>query len=620
MKKILSIFAAMLLASSMMADPVVLPATLDVTNVSFRSEGMPDFVIEEGQDYAGTYFDMGAHDSSNDTLLYAEWDVTIEPILYNLSVDVYNTNSWRVQLHLLNQNGDTLKDLRYKGSSGQCGHYAIGSMDLRDLEAGNYKLRARAATAWSQMKLKDVIFEADYQGVNVALPGTLLPAYAVLSDGASVTNNAIAFTPSTANNEYAIWNVSFEAAGSFNVAIDITASNGHNYGVALLSADGQTEIASVNEGGQKSDTGVKELGAIEVPAAGTYTVKLTNAIQWSEAVLNSITFAAPAPAFDPGEPVAIYLKPAIWAVDNAQFGVYAFVPETSEYFSDIMTLVEGETDVYETTIPENYTYVVFMRLNDGATEVAWTNIWNQTVDLQRLEGMDMFTITTWGEGLGAKSDGEWSKYEPAAPVVEAWAEIKFEEAIAADDIAENASFTVEDSEFAITITDPDNKMSIDANPCRFGTAEGYKSYSHRLKTGGKSSSSKNYMTANIPAAGYLRIAVRTGKNEDVTRNLVITQSDTLYNNVVKEEDAIEVIEGESTVKVYPYITVPVVAGTVKLSYPTNGLNFYAFGFKASGTTAINNTAAEMKAVKMIENGQLVIIKNGVRYNVMGTVL
>lgn len=34
-------------------------------------------------------------------------------------------------------------------------------------------------------------------------------------------------------------------------------------------------------------------------------------------------------------------------------------------------------------------------------------------------------------------------------------------------------------------------------------------------------------------------------------------------------------------------------------------------------TAIDNTAVEAKAVKMIENGQIVIIKNGVRYNVLG---
>ena len=273
---------------------VVLPAVLDVTNVSFRSEGMPDFVIEEGQDYAGTYFDMGAHDSSNDTLLYAEWNVTIQPIKYNVAVDVYNTNSWRVQLDLLNQADEVVKAIRYKGSSSQKGQFAIGSLDLSDLEAGDYKVRARAATAWSAMKLKDVIFAADYQGVSVELPGTLQPAYAELSSGASVANNAIAFAPSTANNEYATWNVSFAAAGNYTVTIDMTATNGHTYGVALLSADGATEIATVAEA-QAWDTGIKELGAITVPEAGNYKIKLTNATQWSEAVLNSIIVAA-APA------------------------------------------------------------------------------------------------------------------------------------------------------------------------------------------------------------------------------------------------------------------------------------------------------------------------------------
>ena len=302
-----------------MAAPVVLPDTLDVTNVSFRSEGMPDFVIPDGEEYAGTYFDMGAHDSANDTLLYAEWDVTIQPLKYNIAVDVYNTNSWRVQLYLLNQAGDTLKSLRYKGSSGQKGNFAIGAIDMSDLAAGNYKLRAHAATAWSAMKLKDIIVTADYQGVNVDLPGELLPAYALLSSGASVKNNAIAFTPSTANTEYATWNVSFAAAGDYNVSIDITASNGHNYGVALLSEDGTTEIAAVNEGGQKSDTGTKELGAITVPAAGKYVVKLTNATQWSEAVLNKIIIAAPAVVLT--EPDAAPAAPT-WP-DNQVKAVYS---------------------------------------------------------------------------------------------------------------------------------------------------------------------------------------------------------------------------------------------------------------------------------------------------------
>ena len=175
------------------------------------------------------------------------------------------------------------------------------------------------------------------------------------------------------------------------------------------------------------------------------------------------------------------------------------------------------------------------------------------------------------------------KHPGDAPVVDEWAEIVFTEAVAADDIAEDASFTVEGSEFAATITDPDNKMSIDANTARFGTVEAFKDYTHRLKTGGKSSSTKNFITLNIPEDGQLRIAVRTGSNSATDRNLVIAQGvDTLYNQVVKEDDKTEVPGEESSTNYYPYIIVDVNAGSVVLSYPTNGLNFYAFAFKADG--------------------------------------
>jgi len=39
-----------------------------------------------------------------------------------------------------------------------------------------------------------------------------------------------------------------------------------------------------------------------------------------------------------------------------------------------------------------------------------------------------------------------------------------------------------------------------------------------------------------------------------------------------------------------------------------------------GETAVENVSAETKSVKMVENGQVVILKNGVRYNVLGTTL
>ena len=51
------------------------------------------------------------------------------------------------------------------------------------------------------------------------------------------------------------------------------------------------------------------------------------------------------------------------------------------------------------------------------------------------------------------------------------------------------------------------------------------------------------------------------------------------------------------------------------TYDTNGISI-AF----PTATAITNTAVEAKTVKMIENGQMIIIKNGVKYNAIGTVV
>jgi len=698
MKKILSFFAAMLVAVAANA-AVVLPATLDVSNVSFRSEGMPDFVLAEG-DYAGTYFDMGAHDSANDTLLYAEWDVTIEPIKYDIDVVVYNTNSWRVQLYLLNQDGDTVKDLRYKGSSGQCGKFAIGSMDLKDLEAGNYKLRARAATAWSAMKLKELIVKADYKGATVAMPGTLLPAYAELSANASVTDaGAISFKPSTAPDEYATWNVNFAKAGSFNVSIDFTASNGHTYGVTLLSADGQTEIGGVAEV-QSWDTGVKELGAITVPAAGKYIVKLTNITQWSEAVLNSITFAAPAPEHVYSVAGAEALMGSHWnekegnELELQDDGKYKLVREgvslavgSYEYkvvidhkwnngeAANNSVLSIDKAGKYDVT----FTYDAAIPETSATAELKEEQIIIPTVKLAGIDGwggeemtlaedkktcsikksLDAgsyeFKVIVGGNWLGASQEftrennsyvvatndqnmklaadvaGEYTftwtfetnaleiTFPAAAPVVDEWVEIKFAEAAAADDIAEDASYTVPGTEFALVLHDAGNKMSIDANDCRFGTVEDYTMYNYRIKSGGASSSTKNYFTLNIPEAGTLRIAPRTSSPSATDRALVIAQGDKeLYNAIVQESQATEVQEG---VKVYPYVEVKVAKGEVRVSY-TAGMNFYAFAFKAekSDPTAISNAEALTPVKKMIENGQLVIIRNGVKFNVQGQVI
>ena len=156
------------------------------------------------------------------------------------------------------------------------------------------------------------------------------------------------------------------------------------------------------------------------------------------------------------------------------------------------------------------------------------------------------------------------------------AEIKFTEAAGADAIAEDATYTAEGTQFVLTLHDAGNKMVIDANNCRFGDAEGYTMYNFRIKSGGASSTEKNFFTLSIPEAGTLRIAARSASGSATDRKLTIEQgADSLYNAVVQDADSIVVPEGETNVKVFPYVEVAVAAGEVRVSY-TAAMNFYGF--------------------------------------------
>ena len=158
-------------------------------------------------------------------------------------------------------------------------------------------------------------------------------------------------------------------------------------------------------------------------------------------------------------------------------------------------------------------------------------------------------------------------------------------------------------EFKLTQVDKNAKTAIDDNSAYFGTADNYQKFTHRLKTGG-ASSSKNSLTLTIPSDGTLNVYVRTGSNSATDRNLVLTQDGTeLYNKVVQESDAITVTMGEKDNNVYPVISVEVKAGEVAVGYPTGSLNFYGFEFIA-GTSGVNAVTVE-KA------------KNNIRYNLAG---
>ena len=180
----------------------------------------------------------------------------------------------------------------------------------------------------------------------------------------------------------------------------------------------------------------------------------------------------------------------------------------------------------------------------------------------------------------------------------------------------------------LTVVDTDNKMSVDANSQFFGTADSYKKFDKRLKTGGKSLS-KNNLTLTLPSDGTLKVYVRTGSSSATDRNVVLTQDGTeLVNKILLESEAVTVsMTGSDGIakdtKVFPVISVAVKKGDVAITYPVNSVNFYGFELVASGTSGISNINASEAAnegatfnllgQKVASNAKGLVIKNGKKF-------
>lgn len=132
---------------------------------------------------------------------------------------------------------------------------------------------------------------------------------------------------------------------------------------------------------------------------------------------------------EPAKPTEtkLYLKPnANWMADGARFSAYLWGNGVTAVWYD-MTLVEGETDIYEFTLPEGYENIIFCRMNPSTTANDWNNKWNQTGDLKvPTDGKNLFTLaadvwdgatTTWDTYTPAEAPAEPEAL--ATPVVEA---------------------------------------------------------------------------------------------------------------------------------------------------------------------------------------------------------
>lgn len=102
----------------------------------------------------------------------------------------------------------------------------------------------------------------------------------------------------------------------------------------------------------------------------------------------------------------LYLQPnSNWTIDNARFAIYVY--GNGDGWAS-MSLVSGETNIYEATVPDGtWTNVIFTRMNPSTTDNNWDNRWNQTNDLTYDGTNNLYTVA---DGTWDKGGGTWSTY------------------------------------------------------------------------------------------------------------------------------------------------------------------------------------------------------------------
>lgn len=105
----------------------------------------------------------------------------------------------------------------------------------------------------------------------------------------------------------------------------------------------------------------------------------------------------------------------VWGSGGDRFAIY-FSDGMGDAWADMTAT--ATSGLYEATVPEgSWSLLIYCRLDGATTGTSWDNVWNQTEDLTYDGTNNLYTITSWGSGMGAKCTGEWSFHNAAAPVV-----------------------------------------------------------------------------------------------------------------------------------------------------------------------------------------------------------
>lgn len=114
----------------------------------------------------------------------------------------------------------------------------------------------------------------------------------------------------------------------------------------------------------------------------------------------------------------IYFTPgSTWTKDNARFAIYSWGGTTGNSWNSMTKI--GSSSVYRADIPSGDTKIIFCRMNPSNSTNDWNNKWNQSGDINLVDGKNHFIKNNnWNDTWTASSPNcSWNVYNTEVVLV-----------------------------------------------------------------------------------------------------------------------------------------------------------------------------------------------------------
>ena len=627
-------------------DVQVMPGTTNISDAWFSEEGtradgkidFPDGHIQDG---------------------WVKWNVSFaDAANYNVTVNIDNANGHWYTVALYRSESDESPITVTEGKQmGTIGTLELGAMEV---PAGNYILKVTNATQYSDAKLISVNFA--YAGgaavdLSKTTPASLLAnADAILSDDWTIEDGKIVHAESKALTGWAKWNVNSADYGNYNVTVNIASDNGHLVRVEIFEDETEPAIYTLDEtsatqyhtGDQAIDLGNIVLDARE------YVVKVSNTGAYSHVQIASIVIS--------------YLNgakqniPGSLTLTDALLSDKAYVENDMLYFAphDCGTIPEEwakwnlyvtNTDIYQFTVnvtsPNGQKYLFLLKDNNDE-EVYKLEHTSSLGSGDKSFTTGMMYLASGNYTLEMRNVYPYSDGHLVSISAAAVADVLTIDENATDNSVihnnyRNGTHTIRLIRSFVPGMYNTICLPFDVKDPQFTAIFGSDVQLLSMESATLSGDELDLNFASAVSGGIYRGTPYLIKTSKAVVNPIFTDVE-----IKEEEGQATGGEGFDVDFIGNFIVSEIPAGENNLflgpndnlyfsqdATPIKGMRAY-FHVKVPGAaniikharivtrentaTAIDLVGAESKAVKTIENGQLIITRDGIRYNVMGVKL